>query len=70
MISVGLWGAQLGAPAIWLLPVAFPMVMAFGGTLGLMGIRPRSSLSDCRDPPSCGGGFARSEMWQPDLKAR
>jgi urease accessory protein len=38
MISVGLWGAQLGTPAIWLLPVAFPMVMAFGGFLGLVGI--------------------------------
>ena len=38
MVSVGLWGAQLGAPAIWLLPVAFPMVMAFGGMLGLMGV--------------------------------
>ena len=38
MISVGLWGAQLGPPAIWLLPVTFPMVMAFGGFLGLVGI--------------------------------
>jgi urease accessory protein len=38
MIAVGLWGAQLGAPAVWLLPVTFPMVMAFGGMLGLMGI--------------------------------
>jgi urease accessory protein len=38
MIAVGLWGAQLGAPAIWLLPVAFPMMMAFGGLLGLLGI--------------------------------
>ena len=38
MISVGLWGAQLGAPAIWLLPVTFPMVMAFGGMLGLAGV--------------------------------
>jgi urease accessory protein len=38
MIAVGLWGAQLGAPAIWLLPVAFPMVMALGGMMGLMGI--------------------------------
>ena len=38
MVAVGLWGAQLGSPAIWLLPVAFPMVMAFGGMLGLMGI--------------------------------
>jgi urease accessory protein len=38
MVAVGLWGAQLGAPAVWLLPVAFPMVMAFGGTLGLVGV--------------------------------
>ena len=38
MVAVGLWGAQLGAPAIWLLPVAFPMVMALGGMLGLMGV--------------------------------
>lgn len=38
MIAVGVWGAQLGAPAIWLLPVAFPMVMALGGTMGLLGI--------------------------------
>ena len=38
MISVGIWGAQLGPPAIWLLPVTFPMVMAFGGFLGLVGI--------------------------------
>jgi len=39
MVSVGMWGAQLGAPAVWLLPVTFPMVMAFGGMLGLMGVR-------------------------------
>ncbi len=38
MVSVGLWGAQLGAPAVWLLPVTFPMVMAFGGFLGLVGV--------------------------------
>jgi urease accessory protein len=38
MISVGLWGAQLGLPAVWLLPVVFPMVMAFGGFLGLLGV--------------------------------
>jgi urease accessory protein len=38
MIAVGLWGAQLGTPAVWLLPVTFPMVMAFGGLLGLLGV--------------------------------
>lgn len=35
MVAVGLWGAFLGRPAIWLLPVVFPMVMAFGGALGV-----------------------------------
>jgi urease accessory protein len=38
MVAVGLWGAQLGAPAIWLLPVTFPLVMAVGGLLGLLGV--------------------------------
>ena len=35
MVGVGLWGAQLGAPAIWLLPVTFPLIMAIGGFMGL-----------------------------------
>jgi urease accessory protein len=38
MVSVGIWGAQLGAPALWLLPVMFPVVMAVGGFMGLVGI--------------------------------
>jgi urease accessory protein len=38
MIAVGLWGAQLGQPALWILPVTFPMVMALGGMLGLLGV--------------------------------
>jgi urease accessory protein len=37
MVAVGLWGAQLGPPAVWLLPVTFPMMMAVGGFLGLVG---------------------------------
>jgi urease accessory protein len=38
MVAVGLWGAQLGAPAIWMLPVTFPIVMAVGGFLSLIGV--------------------------------
>lgn len=38
MVAVGLWGAFLGAPAIWLLPVVFPVVMALGGALGIAGV--------------------------------
>ena len=38
MVAVGLWGAFLGRPAIWVLPVVFPLVMAFGGALGVAGV--------------------------------
>ena len=38
MIAVGLWGAQLGNPAMWVLPVTFPMVMSLGAMMGLLGI--------------------------------
>lgn len=38
MVAVGMWGAFLGPPAIWLLPVVFPLVMAFGAALGVMGV--------------------------------
>ena len=36
MVAVGIWGAQLGAPAIWILPITFPLVMAVGGVLGVL----------------------------------
>jgi urease accessory protein len=38
MVAVGLWGAFLGAPAIWVLPVAFPLVMAAGGAAAVAGL--------------------------------
>jgi len=38
MVAVGLWGAFLGVPALWILPVVFPLVMAFGGALGVIGV--------------------------------
>jgi urease accessory protein len=38
MVAVGLWGAFLGMPAIWLLPVVFPLVMAVAGALGVLGV--------------------------------
>ncbi|HAE01385.1 MAG TPA: Ni/Fe hydrogenase [Rhodospirillaceae bacterium] len=37
MVAVGLWGAFLGRPALYLLPIIFPVVMAFGGALGVLG---------------------------------
>ncbi len=38
MVGVGLWGAFLGAPAIYLLPVVFPLVMALAGAMGVLGV--------------------------------
>ena len=38
MIAVGLWGVFLGAPAIWVLPIVFPLVMAVGGAFGIIGL--------------------------------
>src|SRR5262245_31270045 len=38
MVAVGLWGAQLGNPGIWVLPITFPLVMAVGGLLGVSGV--------------------------------
>ena len=38
MVAVGLWGAFLGAPALWILPVVFPLVMAIAGAAGVFGL--------------------------------
>src|SRR5215468_8470985 len=38
MVAVGLWGAFLGPPAIWLLPITFPMIMAVGGAIAILGV--------------------------------
>jgi len=38
MVAVGLWGAQLGTPLLIALPGAFPVMMAIGGLMGMMGV--------------------------------
>lgn len=38
MVAVGLWGAFLAGQAMWLLPVGFPVLMAFGGALRVLGV--------------------------------
>ena len=38
MVAVGLWGVFLGQPAIWILPVVFPLVMVSGGIAGITGL--------------------------------
>lgn len=39
MVAVGIWGAFLGRPLIYLLPMIFPTVMALGGVLAMAGMR-------------------------------
>jgi urease accessory protein len=38
MVAVGLWASQLGRPAVWVLPLTFPAVMALGAVLGATGM--------------------------------
>ena len=38
MIGVGLWAAQRGGRALWLVPLVFVLVMSLGGALGMAGI--------------------------------
>ncbi len=38
MVAVGIWGAFLRQPAIWMLPLAFPAIMALGGAAGVIGL--------------------------------
>jgi urease accessory protein len=37
MFAVGVWGAQMGGRSVWMLPVAFPLVMTIGGIAGMAG---------------------------------
>lgn len=68
MVAVGIWGAQLGAPALWLLPVMFPMVMALGGFLGLIGV-PVPGVEVGIAVSALVLGMAILLQWRPPLAA-
>jgi urease accessory protein len=38
MVSVGLWGAFLGRPLIYVLPMVFPAMMVVGAIMGMIGV--------------------------------
>jgi urease accessory protein len=38
MVAVGLWSAQMGGRAAWMVPLSFVAVMALGGLLGMAAI--------------------------------
>ena len=39
MVAVGLWATQLGGRALWSVPLAFVLVLAFGAALGFLGVQ-------------------------------
>ena len=66
MVAVGIWGAQLGRPAIWVLPVTFPLIMAMGGFLGLIGLKvPDSEIAIALSGLCLGAAVAFA--WRPPL---
>lgn len=38
MLAVGIWAAQMGGRAQWLLPAVFPLLMLAGGAAGMSGL--------------------------------
>src|SRR5689334_21416708 len=38
MVAVGVWGARLGRPLLYALPVIFPTVMVIGAIVGMFGM--------------------------------
>ena len=66
MVAVGIWGAQLGRPAVWALPVTFPLVMAVGGFFGLIGLKvPGDEIAIALSGLCLGAVVALS--WRPPL---
>jgi len=66
MLAVGMWGAQLGMPALWVLPVAFPPVMALGGVLGILGVPlPGTEIAITLSVLLLGAAIAMA--WRPPL---
>ena len=64
MFAVGIWGAQIGGRSVWELPVAFPIIMAFGGMLGIAGV-PLPHVELLIGLSVLGLGLAIAAAWQP-----
>ena len=64
MFAVGVWGAQIGGRSIWELPVVFPLIMAFGGVLGIAGV-PLPHVQVWIGLSVLGLGLAIATIWKP-----
>lgn len=71
MVSVGLWGAFLGRPLIYVLPVIFPAMMVVGAILGMfVGTVPRAELIVALSVLVLGGCIAlsvRAPIWAASI---
>ena len=64
MFAVGLWGAQMGGRPVWTLPVTFPLIMVFGGILGMVSI-PLGGIEIGIAISILALGFAIAFAWRP-----
>lgn len=64
MFAVGVWGAQIGGRSVWELPVAFPLIMAIGGVLGIAGV-PLPHVEVWIGLSVLGLGLAIATVWRP-----
>ena len=80
MISVGLWGAFLGRPLIYVLPVIFPMMMVIGAIMGMFALPlPPTEIGIAMSVLVLGGCIAlctetdsphvQKSMWGRDLRS-
>ena len=67
MVSVGLWGAILGRPLVYALPVVFPAMMVAGAIIGMVGLSlPPVELGIAVSVLALGGSVAlswRAPVW-------
>jgi urease accessory protein len=71
MVSVGLWGAFLGRPLIYILPVVFPGMMVVGAIMGMFGVPlPPVEVGIALSVLVLGGAIAlsvRAPVWAASL---
>jgi urease accessory protein len=68
MVAVGLWASQIGRPAVWVLPLAFPAVMAIGAAFGVAGL-PLPGLEIGIAASVLVLGTAVALAWRPAISA-
>jgi urease accessory protein len=66
MLAVGIWGAVLRGRAVWILPVAFPLIMALGAVAGILAL-PMLPIEPGIAASVIGLGFVIAMNFRPTL---